>query len=628
MSHPHSQQAPGGARDTAGTLKKLVGFLRPERARILWALVATAASTAAFVTGPKVLGEATNVIFAGLVGRRLPAGVPKQQVVEDLQAHGKDTFASMLNAMQVTPGQGIDYGKLAGYVLTVLVLYAAAAGLMWVAGLLIRTAVQNASWRLRDQAARTVDRLPLSYVDSVQRGDILSRVTNDVDNISQTLNQALSQLFACVLQVVGIAAMMLWLEWKLALLALVSVPLTGVLAGFLMKKAQPYFGRQWAATGEVSTVVEEAFTGGDVVRYYGLEQKFRDRFEASNEQLRQASFKSQAISMLMQPAIALVENATYVVVAVAGGLMVTSGSLSLGAVQAFMQYSREFTQPMGQLTQLLNLMQSGLASMERVFEFLDAPHTQPVQEESVEAAGGTQVKGHITFDSVNFSYTPGQPTITDLSLDVQPGQSVAIVGPTGAGKTTLVNLLMRFYELDSGRITIDGEDIAEMDPARLRSMMGMVLQDTWLMEGTIAENIAFGKLGASRDEIVAAAVATSVDPLVRTLAQGYDTPVDENLSAGEKQLITIARAFIADPAVLILDEATSSVDTRTEMLVAQAMNSLRAGRTSFIIAHRLSTIRSADLIVVMDQGNVVEMGTHEQLVQAGGMYADLYQSQF
>lgn len=631
MSHHRPMGAPGQkATNFKATLARFIRQMRPERAKIILVLIISALAVAMNVAGPKLLGEGTNLIFAGIIGKRLPAGMSKEQIVAGLEAKGQHRMADMLSAMDLTPGQGIDFGALAFYVGWVLALYVGAALLMFIAGYIVRTVVQNMGWRLRDETSRKVNRIPLSHLDKQQRGDLLSRVTNDVDNITQTLNQTLSQLFTSVLTVLGIIGMMLSISWQLALLTLLAIPLMVILSTVLIKRAQPHFSAQWVATGDVAGVVEEAFTGAEVVRLYGLEEDFAQRFDGANQRLRRASFLAQAISTLMQPLMTLVSNLSYVVVAVAGGLMVAHGQISLGGVQAFIQYSRQFMQPLGQLMQMANLLQSGLASAERVFEFLDAPEMRP-ESQQVPAAWEGPRRGLIRFEDVCFSYEAGHPIIQNLNLEVKPGQSVAIVGPTGAGKTTLVNLLMRFYELDSGRITIDGVDIATLPTGELRRQMGMVLQDTWLLEGTISENIGFGNLAADESQIVAAAQATSVHHLVSTLPEGYATHIEdgaEGLSAGEKQLITIARAFISDPAILILDEATSSVDTRTEMLVARAMNRLRQGRTSFVIAHRLSTIRDADLILVMENGSVVETGNHESLLAAGGAYARLYNAQF
>ena len=577
------------------------------------------------VLGPKVLGDATNVIFAGVVGRMVPAGVTKEEAVAALRASGESRLADLMTAVDFVPGQGIDLALLGQIVLTVLALYLGAALAALVAARILTRVVQETGFTLRRTVQEKLDRLPLAYLSGHARGDVLSRVTNDIDNITQTLQQTLSQVVTAVLTVVGVLGMMIWLSWQLALIALVVVPLSAFVTVTIAKRAQPNFVRQWKATGDVGGVVEEAFTGHEVIAAFGGESRFASDFATSNDELYDASWRAQFISNTMMPTMMFLSNVSYVAVAVVGGLKVLNGTITLGEVQAFIQYSRQFNQPLAQLASMANLLQSGLASAERVFELLDEREERP---DVVTGALPAQV-GEVVFDDVTFSYLPGTPVITNLSLRAAPGQTVAIVGPTGAGKTTLVNLLMRFYEADQGRILIDGVDTATVSRDDVRSRIGMVLQDTWLLEASIADNIAYARPEASQEEVLAAAVATNVDRLVRTLPDGYDTVVtDESISAGEKQLITIARAFLADPQILVLDEATSSVDTRTEVLVQHAMHALRQGRTSFIIAHRLSTIRDADLIVVMEHGDVVEQGTHEALLDAGGAYAALYQAQF
>ncbi|WP_228201547.1 ABC transporter ATP-binding protein [Flaviflexus ciconiae] len=533
----------------------------------------------------------------------------------------------MVGRADVVPGQGIDFGDLGRILIFVAIIYVIAAVLQFIAGWIIRVVVQNLGWELRDKAQAKIDRIPLSYIDQRSRGDLLSRVTNDVDNITQTLMQTLNSVFQNLLTMAGITAMMFVISWQLALLTFLVVPGGIWLATKIMKLAQPHFRDQWSTTGKVSDTVEEAFTGHEVVTAFGLEEVFTTEFGERNEKLRHSSFMAQFISGLMQPAMNLVSNVGYVIVAVVGGIQVASGTITLGAVQAFVQYSRQFTQPLGQLASMANLLQSGAASAERIFVFLDA-------DEMEEDAHGTlpeKRRGEVEFKDVRFSYEEGTPVITGLSLHAKPGQTVAIVGPTGAGKTTLVNLLLRFYEIDSGQILVDGVDAKTISKESLRENMGMVLQDTWLFEGTIAENIAFAKDNATPEEILEAAKAASVDRLANQLPKGLDTVVDddgETISVGEKQLITIARAYLVDPEILILDEATSSVDTRTEMMVQEAMGRLKSGRTSFVIAHRLSTIREADLIVYMENGDVVEQGTHHELIEKGAAYANLYQAQF
>jgi ATP-binding cassette subfamily B multidrug efflux pump len=488
--------------------------------------------------------------------------------------------------------------------------------------------VQRTILKLRAEVEDKLNTLPLRYLDKHQRGEVLSRVTNDIDNISQSLQQTLSQTLTSLLTVVGVLAMMLIISPLLALVALIAIPLSLVVTAVIAKQSQPRFIAQWRTTGELNARVEETFTGHSLVKVFGRQSDAEAAFESKNDELYRASFGAQFISGIIMPSMMFIGNLTYVAIAVVGGLRVAAGSMSLGDVQAFIQYSRQFTQPLTQLASMANVLQSGIASAERVFEFLDAEEQSPDPAEPQQV---TDPRGRVEFHDVAFSYDPENPLIAGLSLVAAPGQTVAIVGPTGAGKTTLVNLIMRFYEIDAGRITLDGVDVAKMTRSDLRSRIGMVLQDTWLFAGTIRDNIAYGRPDATEDELMAAARATFVDRFVHSLPDGYDTLIDDegsNISAGEKQLITIARAFLANPALLILDEATSSVDTRTEVLVQHAMAALRADRTSFVIAHRLSTIRDADLILVMQAGSIVEQGTHEELLTRGEAYADLYNAQF
>jgi ATP-binding cassette subfamily B protein len=612
-----------------GSLGRLLNTLRPERPLMLTALLLGVSSVALSVLGPRILGQATDLIFGGVIGRTIPAGVTQAQAAARLRAHGQGTQADMVASMShVVPGHGIDFGQVGKVLLIVLAIYAGASLLSLTQGRLIANLVNRSMYRLREQAQAKLSRLPLSYFDRQPRGEVLSRVTNDIDNLAQTLQQTLGQLVISLLTIVGVLAMMLWISPLLAVVALVTVPISVVVAGRIGKRAKPQFIKQWATTGQLNAHIEEMFTGHSLVKVFGRQKESADTFRDHNEALYAASFKAQFISGMIQPTMMFVGNLNYVLVAVVGGLRVASGSLSLGEVQAFVQYSRQFTQPLTQVASMANLLQSGVASAERVFALLDAQEQEP---DPLEPQRPADVHGKVDFQHVSFSYSPEAPLIEDLSLSVQPGQTVAIVGPTGAGKTTLVNLLMRFYDVTGGRITLDGVDIAAMSREELRSRTGMVLQDAWLFGGTIADNIAYGAFGASRERIVEAARATHVDHFVRTLPDGYETVLDDegdNVSAGEKQLITIARAFLAEPAILILDEATSSVDTRTEVLIQRAMNSLREGRTSFVIAHRLSTIRDADLILVMESGRIVEQGTHSALVKAEGAYQHLYQAQF
>lgn len=623
--------APGQKpKDFRATIKRLLRMLRPARLKLLAIIILTAIAVVMQVAAPAMLGRATDLIYTGVLGRildDLPSGLSASETAALLEKRGQSELANMVGRADVTPGQGIDFGQLGKILLIVVGLYLAAAAISFLAGYIIRVVVQNLGWELRARSQAKIDRVPLSYIDSRSRGDLLSRVTNDVDNVTQTLMQTLSSAFQSILTMIGITAMMIVISWPLALLTFIVVPAGVWLATKIMRKAQPYFRDQWKTTGDVSDTVEEAFTGHEVVTAFGLQDVFVDEFDERNDNLRHASFMAQFISGLMQPAMNLVSNLGYVIVAVVGGIQVAAGTITLGSVQAFIQYSRQFTQPLGQLASMANLLQSGAASAERIFAYLDAEE----MEEDGTATMPEPRRGEVEFRDVRFSYEEGIPIITGLNLHAKPGQTVAIVGPTGAGKTTLVNLLLRFYEIDSGQILIDGVDTRSVSKDELRQNMGMVLQETWLYEASIADNIAFAKDNATGEEVLAAAKAATVDRLASQLPRGLNTIVDDDgemISVGEKQLVTIARAFLADPQILILDEATSSVDTRTEMLVQEAMSRLKAGRTSFVIAHRLSTIRDADLIVVMESGDVVEQGTHDELIERQGAYARLYQAQF
>ena len=620
------------ANDFKPSARRLLGRMRPERHKAYAVVALTVLSVACMAVGPRVLGQATDLIFAGLIGGRLPAGITKAQAVAGLRASGHDQVASMVASMDVVPGQTVDFTAVGHVLMIVLAIYVAGSALSWLAGYLLNDVVQSTVLRMRSDVEDKVHVLPLSYFDQQPRGELLSRVTNDIDNVSQTLQQTMSQLLTALLTVLAVLSMMFWISPLLALVALVSVPISMVVTGQVMKRSQGLFVQQWRRTGTLNAHVEETFSGHALVKVYGRQAEVERVFAEQNEELYKASFGAQFVSGLIMPIMMFVGNLNYVVIAVLGGLRVSSGAISLGEVQAFIQYTRQFTQPLTQVASMMNLLQSGVASAERVFELLDAPEQEPDRPDTTAAQrGGDRARGEVRFEHVSFAYDPERPLIRDLSLVAEPGHTVAIVGPTGAGKTTLVNLVMRFYELDGGRITLDGLDIADLPRPVLRGQTGMVLQDTWLFEGTIRDNIAYGRPGATEEEILRAARATYVDRFVHSLPDGYDTVIDEegtNLSAGERQLVTIARAFLSDPALLILDEATSSVDTRTELLLQQAMAALRTDRTSFVIAHRLSTIRDADVILVMEDGVIVEQGDHESLLAADGAYARLYRSQF
>jgi ATP-binding cassette subfamily B protein len=589
----------GRAKSFTPSARRLVARMRPERFALAAVLALCVISVGFAVAGPKVLGHATDIVFDGVLAR-----------------------------LRHVPGAGVDFGALGVVLAWVIALYVTSSLFAWAQGLLLNAVVQRFVLRLRADVEAKLHRLPLRYFDGQPRGELLSRVTNDIDNVSSTLQQTLSQLLTSLLTVIGVVVMMLTISPLLTLIALAVVPFSVIITGRIAKRSQKQFVAQWKQTGALNAHVEEAFTGHQLVTVFGRQRESEAEFRRRNDELFDSALGAQFVSGLIMPAMMFLSNLSYVVVAVVGGLRITSGAMTLGEVQAFVQYSRQFTQPLTQVASMANLMQSGVASAERVFELLDAEEQSP---DPADAPLPAQRRGRVEFDDVSFSYEADKPLIQHLSLVAEPGQTVAIVGPTGAGKTTLVNLIMRFYELDAGRITLDGVDVTHLRREDLRSQIGMVLQDTWLFSGTIRDNIAYGKPDATEEEVLAAARATFVDRFVRTLPDGYDTVIDDegtNVSAGEKQLLTIARAFLASPSLLILDEATSSVDTRTESLVQHAMAALRSSRTSFVIAHRLSTIRDADLILVMESGRIVEQGTHAELLEAGGAYHRLYSAQF
>ena len=646
MSTPAARQRPGTGRgfggpgrpgmsvpverpkDFGNTVRRLGRRLRPESTRIALVISMASGSVAFTVFGPKILGNATDVLFNGVIGKRLPAGMSKLQVIAMLRAKGQGQLADMVRGMSITPGAGVNFDHLGTLLGLAALVYIFGAMLNWAQGYVMAGVAQRTVYRMREDVESKLARLPLRYFDRHSHGDILSRVTNDIDNVTTTLQQGLSQLLSSALTILGVIAMMFWISPLLAGVSLVTIPLSLVVTLFVARRSQVQFAAQWERTGALNGHVEEMYSGHALVQVFGRSDASIEEFDRQNEPLYEASFRAQFLSGVIQPSMQFLANLNYVVIAVIGGYRVASGALSLGDVQAFIQYSRQFTMPITQVASQMNLLQSGVASAERVFALLDAEEEEP---DCPQPAQLLDPDGRVDLESVGFQYEPGQPLITDFSLSVSPGQTVAIVGPTGAGKTTIVNLLMRFYEIGSGRVLLDGVDARDLIRDDVRRTFGMVLQDTWLFTGTIRDNIAYGRDGATSEEIIAAAEAAHVDHFVRTQPEGYDTVVDEdasNISAGQKQLITIARAFVANPTILILDEATSSVDTRTEVLIQQAMARLRHGRTSFVIAHRLSTIRNADTIVVMDAGRIVEQGSHAELIDKKGFYAALYESQF
>ena len=578
--------------------------------------------------GPRVLGRATDLIFAGVFGRQLTPGDTREQAAESLRDAGDARLADMVAAMtDLVPGQGVDFGAVGQVLALTIALYVVASLLSWMQAYLVNEVVQGTVYRMRSEVEDKINRLPLGYFDRQPRGELLSRVTNDIDNVSQSLAQTMGQLATSLLTVIGMVGMMVYLSPTLSLVVLFTISAALLVTKAVMTRSKALFVGQWKHTGVLTGQVEEAFTGHELIKVFGRRGAVEARFVEENDALFRASFGAQFVSGLIMPMMTFIGGLNYVAIAVLGGLRVATGTMTLGEVQAYMSYSGQLNFPLTQVSSMVNLLQSGVASAERVFELLDAEE-EPVESGAVPLSD--ERHGRVEFEGVSFRYDPDTPLITDLSVVADPGHTVAIVGPTGAGKTTLVNLVMRFYDLDSGRITLNGVDVSQMRRADLRGQIGMVLQDTWLFEGTIRDNIAYGRPDASEEEILEAARATFVDRFVHSLPKGYDTVVDDeggSLSAGERQLVTIARAFLANPALLILDEATSSVDTRTEALLQHAMAALRTDRTSFVIAHRLSTIRDADLILVMEAGRVVEQGTHEALLLHDGAYAALYHTQ-
>ncbi|MHB1209227.1 MAG: ABC transporter ATP-binding protein [Acidimicrobiales bacterium] len=619
------------SKDLRGTTRRLFSLLGPERFKLALALVLGVASVGFMVSGPQILGNATNVLFDGIVGKMLPAGTTKAQAIELLRTHGHGQLASMISGMNVTPGIGVDITRMGQVLGAAALVYLVGAAFNYLQGFTMSGLTQRLMSQMRGDVETKMSHLPLRYFDSHSHGDVLSRVTNDIDNLTTTIQQGLSQLITSILTIVGVMGMMFWISPLLAAVSIVTIPLALVVTTLIAKRSQRHFADQWRQTGSLNGLVEETHTGHELVQVFGRSEATVAEFNRQNASLYLASFKAQFLSGMIQPSMQFISNINYVTIAVLGGYRVASGLLTLGAVTAFIQYSRQFTMPITQIASQMNMLQSGVASAERVFEFLDAEEEPSDIEETPLASIHAGQVGAVTLDKVCFRYEPTEPLIEDFSLGVAPGETVAIVGPTGAGKTTVVNLLVRFYEIDSGRILLDGTDYRDLTRDQVRGAFGMVLQDTWMFSGSIRDNIRYGKPDATDEEVVAAAEAAHVDSFVRTLPDGYATILDEdasNLSSGQKQLLTIARAFLANQSILILDEATSNVDTRTEVLIQEAMARLRVGRTSFVIAHRLSTIRDAHTIIVMEHGRIVEQGDHESLMRAKGAYYDLYESQF
>jgi ATP-binding cassette subfamily B protein len=619
---------PAKSKNFKGSLRRLLSELKPERHILISVLVLITSSVTIGAFGPKILGRATNEIFNGFIGSKLPRGLTKDQIVTSLRMQGEKTQADMLAKSSVIPGHGINFSTISHFLYLAIALYAISSLMMWVQAYLMAGVTQRTVYRLRRLAEEKIGRLPLKYFDTQSRGDLLSRVTNDIDNISTSLQQGLSQILNSVLTVLSVLIMMVWISPELALISLIAIPLSMFASVKIAKRSKVEFVAQWDWTGKLNGHVEEMHTGHALVKVFGRRQQAITDFKILNSKLYESSFRAQFISGIIQPVTQLVSNLIYVAIAVLGGYRVATGAMSLGDVQAFISYSRQFGMPLAQIAGLMNTVQSGVASAERLFELLDASEEDQDRTDSIPIG---RAKGEVVFKDVSFRYVNDQPLIENFNLTVKPGQTVAIVGPTGAGKTTLVNLIMRFYEIDGGTITLDGIDTKQLTRDDLRRQFGMVLQETWLFSGSMRENIAFGSINPTQAQIEEAASAANIDHFIKALPRGFDSLLtDDNstVSNGERQLLTIARAFMADPAILILDEATSSVDTRTEVLVQQAMAKLRTGRTSFVIAHRLSTIRDADVILVMDKGALVEQGTHHDLMAAKGFYYNLYASQF
>lgn len=591
------------AKDFSGTMKKLTHFMRPYYVTIIIAVIFSVCSVVLTIIGPKILAKATDELIAG--------------------------FMKLVNGTG-----GIDFDRILQIIVILIGIYLISSILQYIMGILMASVTQKTAYKMRKDISQKIDRMPFSYFDTHSHGDVLSRVTNDVDTLQMSLNQSLSQATQSIVQIIGFPIMMLTISWQMTLMAICVIPLSLVFVSLIVKKSQVYFKKQQQFLADVNGHVEEMYAGHIVMKAFNGEERSIREFNEHNDHLYGTAWKSQFLSGMMMPITQFVGNLGYVGVCLLGGWLAAAGSITVGDIQAFITYVRSFNQPISQLAQVMNTLQSAAAGAERIFEFLEEKEELPETTNPkpiVDAEGNELIKGTVTFENVHFGYTPDKIIINDFSMYINAGKRVAIVGPTGAGKTTIVKLLMRFYELNSGTIYVDGTDIKEYSRNDLRSLFGMVLQDAWLFEGTIMENLRYGRLDATDEEVMAAADAAYVDHFIRTLEHGYDTEINEesnNISQGQKQLLTIARAFLADPKILILDEATSSVDTRTEVLIQKGMENLMKNRTCFVIAHRLSTIRDSDLILVMKDGDIVEVGDHEELMKRNGFYTQLYNSQF